>query len=186
MAGPSPISTPIQFTYEDYLHFSEDKRYEIIEGEVYMVPSPLTYHQRLALNLSMAVADFVRKNRLGEIFIPPLDVVLSDIDVVQPDILFISNGNAGIITEKNIQGAPDLVVEILSPSSDYKDKVLKRKLYAKYGVREYWLVYPDAKEIQVFTLKDAALAPWNIYRLCDIMQSALWPDLKLELKSIFG
>jgi len=186
MARPSPISTPIQFTYEDYLHFSEDKRYEIIEGEVYMVPSPLTYHQRVSRNLTCSIEVFVSERKLGEIFAAPLDVVLSNIDVVQPDILFVSNENAGIITEKNIQGAPDIVIEILSPSSDHKDKVLKRKLYAKFGVKEYWLVDPDAKQIQVFTLKDAALAPWNAYRLGEFTQSALWPDLNLELKSIFG
>ncbi|MEW6238350.1 MAG: Uma2 family endonuclease [Candidatus Omnitrophota bacterium] len=185
MAGPTPIASSIQFTYEDYLHFSDDKRYEIIEGEVYMVPSPLTYHQRIALNLSMATNDYVVRNCFGEVFISPLDVVLSDIDVVQPDIFFISNENLRIITEKNIQGAPDLVVEILSPSSDYKDKVLKSKLYAKYGVKEYWLVDPGAKQIQVFALKDAALALWNAYRLDETMHSALWPELKLELKSIF-
>ncbi|MEW6238349.1 MAG: Uma2 family endonuclease [Candidatus Omnitrophota bacterium] len=185
MAGSTPIASSIQFTYEDYLHFSDDKRYEIIEGEVYMVPSPLTYHQKVSIRLERFVEDYVIERDLGEIYHAPLDVVLSDIDVVQPDILFISNDNDGIITEKNIQGAPDLVIEILSPSSDHKDKVLKKKLYAKYGVKEYWLVDPGAKEIQVFTLKDAALTLWNAYRLDEIMQSALWPELKLELKSIF-
>ncbi|MEW6238353.1 MAG: Uma2 family endonuclease [Candidatus Omnitrophota bacterium] len=186
MAGPSPISTPIQFTYEDYLHFSDDKRYEIIEGEVYMVPSPFTNHQQVSRRLERLIEDYVMARDLGEIFDAPLDVVLSDIDVVQPDIFFISNKNSGIITYKNIQGAPDLAIEILSPSSDHKDKVLKKKLYAKYGVKEYWLVDPDAKQIQVFTLKDAALTQWNAYRLDETMQSALWPELNLELKSIFG
>ncbi|MEW6238352.1 MAG: Uma2 family endonuclease [Candidatus Omnitrophota bacterium] len=186
MAGPFTISTPIQFTYEDYLHFSDEKRYEIIEGEVYMVPSPLIYHQRVSRNLMRLIEDFVLEKNLGEVYYAPLDVVLSDINVVQPDILFVSIENAGIITDKNIQGAPDLVIEILSLSSDHKDKVLKRNLYAKFGVKEYWLVDPDAKQIQVFTLKDGALAPWNAYRLDETMQSALWPDLKLELKSIFG
>ncbi|MEW6238351.1 MAG: Uma2 family endonuclease [Candidatus Omnitrophota bacterium] len=185
MAGSTPIATSIQFTYEDYLHFSEDKRYEIIEGEVYMVQSPLTYHQRVSGNIFRVIAEYVEDRHLGVTFSAPLDVVLSDIDVVQPDILFVSNENAGIITDKNIQGAPDMVIEILSPSSDYKDKVLKSKLYAKFGVKEYWLVDPGAKQIQVFTRKDAALALWNAYRLDETMHSALWPELILELKSIF-
>ena len=185
MNDRSTLTQPIKFTYEDYLHFSEDKRYEIIDGEVYMVPSPVTYHQKVGRNLFLNLWDFVKENQLGEVLSAPLDVVLSDIDVVQPDILFVSKERQSIITDKNIQGAPDLVVEILSPSSTYKDRVLKNKLYSKYGVKEFWLVDPDKREIQILILKENILTPLKTFRQNEILQSHLLNGLAIRLTEIF-
>ena len=135
------LNTNLKFTYEDYVLMPEGKRYEIVEGELYMVPAPTTTHQRISRKLEEMLSRFVEERKLGEVFDAPIDVVFSETDIVQPDIIFISNENKNIIKEENIKGAPDLIIEILSPSSAQRDKTIKKKLYAKNGVKEYWLVY---------------------------------------------
>ncbi|MBI5235280.1 MAG: Uma2 family endonuclease, partial [Deltaproteobacteria bacterium] len=150
-----------QYTYADYLAINDDKRYEVMEGHIMMVPAPNTYHQRISWKISHSLGNFVLENGLGEVFDAPTDVVLSDDVVVQPDILFISKERAGIIEEKAIMGAPDIVVEIISPSSSFNDSVRKREIYQRFGVKEYWLVFPEEKAIEVMTLEN------GIYReLC--------------------
>jgi len=179
------ITKPIKFTYEDYLHFPEDKRYEIIDGEVYMVPSPGRDHQDASWNLEFTLGIFVKERRLGKVYHAPFDVVLSEIDVVQPDIMFISKERLNIITEKNIMGAPDLIIEILSESSEYRDRVIKKKLYSKYGVKEYWLVDPGKKEIEVMALQESGLETVRICGKEDILESLILKGLKIKLDEIF-
>ena len=143
-------STPaIKFTYADYRNTPDDKRYELLDGDLVMAPAPGTAHQRALRKLTILLGLTVERTGVGEVFIAPCDVVLSDTDVVQPDLLFVSNERAHIITDENIQGAPDLVVEILSPSTAERDQTFKRSLYAKHGVKEYWLVDTDAKTVTV-------------------------------------
>ena len=137
--------TKKKYTYQDYLELPDDgNRYEIIEGELVMPPAPYTIHQDICRNIATELTIYTRKMKLGKIYFAPTDVVLSDINVVQPDILFISNENLQIITEKNIKGVPDLIVEIISPSTEYYDLFVKKETYEKSGVKEYWLVdrYP--------------------------------------------
>ena len=142
-----------QLTYEDYLQFPDDgKRHEIIEGDHYMTPAPRTKHQRISRRLLVALSGFAASRRLGEVFAAPFDVVLSDENVVQPDLLFVSAARAAVVTEDNIQGAPDLIVEILSESSRKKDEVTKRKLYERFGVQEYWIVDPELEIVKIFKL----------------------------------
>ena len=179
------VKKPIKFTYEDYLHFPEDKRYEIIDGEVHMVPSPGPYHQDISWRLELTISTFVEKNGLGKIYHAPLDVVFSETDVVQPDIMFISKERLNIITEKNVQGAPDLIVEIISPTSEYRDRVIKRKLYSKYEVKEYWLVDLEKKEIEVMVLGESGLETVKIYKKTDILESLVLKGIKIKLDDIF-
>jgi Uma2 family endonuclease len=176
-----------KFTYEDYLHFPEDKRYEIIDGEVSMAPSPERIHQDVSRNLGFILWEFVKKNALGLVYYAPFDVVLSDIDIVQPDLIFVSNERKHIVTEKNIQGAPDLVIEIISPSSQYKDRVIKAKLYKKFGVREYWFIDPQEKQItlNVF-VSSKGKSSITIYTLSDLLESPLLVGLKISLKELFS
>ncbi len=178
------VKKPIKFTYEDYLHFPEDKRYEIIDGEVHMVPSPGPYHQDISWRLELTISTFVEKNGLGKIYHAPLDVVFSETDVVQPDIMFISKERLNIITEKNVQGAPDLIVEIISPTSEYRDRVIKRKLYSKYEVKEYWLVDLEKKEIEVMGLGESGLETVKIYQKTDILESLVLKGIKIKLDDI--
>lgn len=123
----------IKFTYEDYKNLpeSETKRYELIEGELCMVPSPTFEHQDIAANLGFALAKFVRDHKLGKVLHAPLGVVLDDENVVQPDIIFISKVRSRIIHKEAIRGAPDWVIEILSPSTGERDRTVKKKLYAR-------------------------------------------------------
>ena len=131
-----PVNT--RLTYDDFCLLPDDgKRREIIEGALYVTPSPLTPHQRVAMRLSIRLGSFVESHQLGELFAAPFDVVFSEYDVVEPDLLFISTARANLLTHKNVQGAPDLVVEILSESTARVDRSIKLKLYGKFGVDEY-------------------------------------------------
>ena len=142
-----------KYTYDDYLKTPDNKRYELIEGELYMTPSPITSHQRISRKIEFLLEKFVTENDLGEIFDAPYDVHFDDENVVQPDILFISKDRLNIIGDKNLQGAPDLVIEILSESNAYRDLIQKKKLYARFGVKEYWIVVPGEKTIDIHILK---------------------------------
>ena len=175
----------VKFTYRDYLQLPDDKRYELVEGELLLVPSPSLCHQRILGKLWRAISSHVEENRLGEVFFAPCDVVFSEISVVQPDLLFVSKGRLGILTDASIQGPPDLVVEILSPSTGQGDLGIKRNLYAKYGVREYWIVDPHSKTIEVLSLIDAGFSTEAIVPQTGRLSSSLFPDLDLNLTEIF-
>jgi len=125
----STKSTPDRYTYKDYLLIDDDKRYEILRGGLIMVPAPFTIHQRLLRNIEDILWNFVKEKKLGEVLVAPTDVVLSEDIVVQPDILFISKEGLDIIKEAAIMGSPDLIVEIISPSSASYDTVEKRDIY---------------------------------------------------------
>ena len=117
-------------------------------------PSPGASHQRKVFELAVIFRDFVGKRKLGEVFIAPLDVVFDDENTAQPDLIFIAKGNAGIVQERGVFGAPDLVVEILSPGSIRRDRYEKQALYARSGVKEYWIFDPANQSLEVLTLAD--------------------------------
>ena len=148
------MQTAIKFNYQDYLQLPEDKRYEIIDGELFMVPSPNEVHQRILLTLTTILLNYVKKNKIGYVYCAPFDVLFSEEDIVQPDIIFVSNENRKIITKDNIKGTPDLLIEILSPGTSKRDLGIKKKLYAKNGVREYWIVDPEQETTEVLNLKE--------------------------------
>jgi Uma2 family endonuclease len=182
MTSPRP---KVKFTYIDYVNAPEDKRYELLDGDLVVAPAPNTEHQSVSRNLGLPLWDFVRKGDLGQVFIAPYDVVLSDTDVVQPDILFVSKERAHIITRNNIQGAPDLVIEILSPGTADRDLTFKRALYARHGVREYWLVYLDTKSIEVLVLRRRRFETAAIYHRDQVLRSPLLEGLGLDLSEVF-
>jgi Uma2 family endonuclease len=175
----------IKFTYHDYLQLPDDKRYELVEGELCLVPSPSLYHQRISRELGTALHLYLRKHDLGETFYAPCDVVLSEISVVQPDLIFVSRERLGILAEANVQGAPDLVVEILSPSTGQRDLGIKRSLYAKYGVREYWIVDPEDKTVQVLSWTETGYHTEAVVPKTGTLNSILFADLELKLAGIF-
>jgi len=179
--------TKIKFTYEDYksLPESETKRYELLEGELIMVPSPNEYHQRISGNLEFILRAFVKDKNLGRIYDAPFDVAFSGEDVVQPDILFVSKERFQIITDEEILGAPDLVVEILSPATAERDRTYKRTLYARYGVHEYWIVDPEKKTIEVLSIGKVGFETSGMYRKTDILKSPIFPGLTIKLPDIF-
>ena len=180
MSVPNPAT---KFTYEDYLNAPEDKRYELLDGELVMTPAPGESHQSVSALLGWKLIQFVAENRLGKVYPAPFDVVLSDWDVVQPDLIFVSNARAPIITPANLQGAPDLVVEILSPSTAERDKTFKYALYAEHGVGEYWMV--DAKIITVLLLGERGFAVEGIYGEGETLESPTLGGFALELGNVF-
>lgn len=145
-----------RLTYDDFLLFPDDgKRHEIIDGEHYVTPSPNLRHQELVLRLTLEIGGHLKlRPEAGRLFIAPLDVVLSYHDVVEPDLLFVAGDQTEILTPANIQGAPALVVEVFLKSTRKKDAQIKRRLYDRTGVREYWLVDPELDLVQVFRRGD--------------------------------
>ncbi|MGB9716150.1 MAG: Uma2 family endonuclease [Thermodesulfovibrionales bacterium] len=179
------ITDKKKYTYQDYLKTPEDERYELIEGELLMTPAPVPNHQTISGRLDFELRKFVTENDVGEVFYAPCDVYLDDENVVQPDILLISKERLTIIGEKNIQGAPDLVIEIISENTAYRDLIQKKKLYARFGVKEYWIVIPEEESIEVYTLKDNTFMLHKTYTKENILESLYLKDLKIELKKIF-
>jgi len=179
------VTTTRKLTYEDYAKMPDDERYELLDGELVFMPSPTVIHQRLLRRLLIALSIWADELLLGEVHVAPLDVVLADTVVVQPDIMFISNDRASVITEPNIQGAPDLAIEILSPSDPNRDRVRKREIYERHGVGEYWLVDPDARNVTVLTLRDGAYLTAGIYGEGDTLTSLTLPGFTLNLADLF-
>ncbi len=180
------LKTPIKFTYEDYKNLpeSETKRYELLAGELVMTPSPTWRHQDISIKLAFRLQEFVTSHKLGRVACSPLDVVLGD-DVVQPDILFISHEKADIIQEGEIRGAPDLIIEILSAATAPRDRTYKRTLYARYGVREYWLVDPETRTIEVLTLGAKGYRQAGRYEQEQTLKSPLLSGLEIHLHEVF-
>ena len=173
------------YTYEDYLKTSDDERWELLDGELVMAPSPNMSHQRVATDLVTLLNAFVQESGLGSVYAAPADVVLSDTSVVQPDLLFVSREREQIITRANIQGAPDLAVEIRSPSTDERDRTVKRKLYAEHGVKEYWLVDPDAMTVTVLLLGESAFEEAGVYHKGQTLTSPTLKGFGVNLDDIF-
>ncbi len=174
------------FTYQDYLDLPEDgKRYEVINGELIMVAAPNTGHQIISAYIEVELYNFVQKKQLGQVLDAPVDVVLSESNVVQPDILFISKENLDIIAEKNIAGAPDLIIEIISPSSAYYDLLEKKELYATYNVKEYWIVEPKKKWIEVYLNKNGKFELDQRVEQTGVIKSCVVNGWSLELVNVF-
>ena len=176
----------IKLTVADYLDTPEGVRCQLLDGELILAAAPNNQHQRITRSLLLALHRFISDHNLGEVWFAPFDVVLSDHDVVQPDLLFVSHSRDAIITAANIQGAPDLAVEVLSPSTEGYDRGYKRELYARHGVREYWLVDPDAETIEVLTPGNGGFVRYALYGGRETLTSPLLPGLAVALAAIFG
>lgn len=174
-----------KYTYNDYLNIDDEKRYEVMKGELIMVPAPFTIHQRVLNNLSFFINKYVRDKKLGEVLVAPTDVVLAEDVVVQPDILFVSNERRDIIKEAAIIGSPDLVIEIVSPSSASYDTIEKREVYEKYGVEEYWLVFPQEKAIEILAIEKGIYKEFCKARKTGIAKSKSIEGLTVDIKEIF-
>ncbi len=174
-----------KFTYEDYRNTPDSIRYELLDGELVEMPSPKEIHQRLVLSLGTLFNIFVSTRNLGRVYIAPFDVVLSDTIVVQPDVMFVSNERSHIITEDNIRGAPDLVVEILSPSNVRNDTEVKREFYERHGVKEYWIFDPYARNITVLLLGENGYEISGIYGEGQTLTSPTLPGFSLNMDDIF-
>jgi Uma2 family endonuclease len=182
----STNETRVRFNYRDYRQLPDDQRYEIIDGELYMVKSNGSLHQVVLRNLESMVWPFVRDNQLGQVLFGPLDVILSEEDIVQPDLIFVSRERQEIISEHGCEGAPDLVVEVTSLATSKLDRQQKRELYAKYGVQEYWLVDPVARSIDQMELQGEKLSlKGSYFRKDERVTSQIIPELSLPVRQMF-
>ena len=174
-----------KLTYEDYAAMPEGDRYELIDGVLIVVASPNREHQSIQFELSLVVGNLVKAEDLGWVFNPPFDVLFSRTEVVQPDLIFVSKEREDIITDANIRGAPDLVVEILSPSSTRRDWRDKFDMYERHGVREYWLIDPDRRMAWLFTTEDGAFIEAGRYSAEDALASSVLGGASIDLSEVF-
>ena len=173
-----------KLTYADYLALPGDERYELLDGELVLVASPNEPHQRAAKRLAWQLLP-VEEQGLGQVYFAPFDVLLSDTEVVQPDLMFISQEREEIITHANVQGAPDLVVEILSPSTASRDWTRKREMYARHGVKELWIVDPEARIVWVMLLRDGDFELTGVYGEGQSFSSATLEGFTIDLDETF-
>ena len=173
-----------KFTYRDYVAWPDDERWELIDGEAYnMTPAPTTRHQNIVYNVSFILKSKLL-NKSCRPFVAPTDVVFSEYDVVQPDILVVCDEDK--ITEANIQGAPDLIVEVLSPATALKDKREKKGLYERYGVKEYIIIEPVDQYVERFLVEEGgAYSKGEIFGPREILNLVSLEGIELPLWEVF-
>ena len=177
----------VKLTYQDYLELPDDgNRYHIIEGDLVVTPAPGRNHQGTSGNLNDILRHHILGNDLGEIYYAPFDVILDDSTIVQPDLLYVDKGRARMLTERGMQGAPTLAVEILSPSSNRIDRVRKLHVYARFGVPFYWIVDPETRYIEAYRLAGES------YELTGYLQGTQsgmlppFPELEIRLVDVWS
>jgi Uma2 family endonuclease len=180
-------SDHVALTYQDYAALPDDgRRYEVHDGELLVTPTPSPQHQRCAASLFRVLDTHVRAHGLGEVLFAPLDVILSDTTIVQPDLVYLATDCLAAISRRGIEGPPTLVVEILSPSTTAIDRETKHRLYARHRVPFYWIVDPDARLIHAYRLDEdwytlavraSGSAPVHLppFRGLALIPDALWP-----------
>lgn len=182
------LETTTRLTYEDFLKLPDDgNRYEIIDGELFVNPSPVPQHQRIVLRILFEFELYFRRHGGGEVFPAPLDVLFDDSNIVEPDILVIKTDRASIVGPKNVQGAPNLVVEVLSDGTRRHDEIRKRKLYDQGGVDEYWIVDGELELVKIYRRTAAAFE-----RVAEIgseeggkLTTPLFPGFEYDVRELF-
>jgi Uma2 family endonuclease len=173
-----------KWTYQESLQLGEETRCEIIQGELTMPPSPNLEHQDISRDLGFSMAHYIQEKKLGKIFYAPIDVVLDETNVVQPDIVFVAKPNLSILRKRGIFGAPDLVVEILSPSSIRRDRYEKLELYAKFCVKEYWIVDPYNQSIEVLCWEGTGYSLFSFASEKGKVKSKVLEGFEVEIGSL--
>jgi len=185
----SPAGSRVKLTYDDFLLFPDDgQRHELIDGEHYVTASPNMKHQRVSGNLYFLIRGWLEQHPAGQIFYAPFDVVFTRFDVVEPDLLYMSNARAQeVLTPANVQGVPDLVIEIGSPSTRKRDETIKRRLYEREGVSEYWVVDPDLDVIRVYAREGNGFgrARELSVEASDVLTTPLLEGFELRFSDVF-
>jgi Uma2 family endonuclease len=176
----------IVLTYDDYCLLPNDlNRYEILDGELSVTPAPRTQHQRTSSHLHVILANHIRARHLGDIYAAPTDVILAPTTVVQPDLIYIGNDRRHIVTERAIEGAPTLLIEILSPTTHQTDRVTKAQLFARYQVPHYWLIDTDQRTLEAYEL---ATDHYNLVASAtnaDVFTPSLFSGLFIQLDDLW-
>ena len=177
------VNTQVRLTYQDYMELPDDKRYEIIDGELFEMTAPTVRHQVLLGNLFIIFKPYVRRQRLGSVYMAPIDVIFAEDTIVQPDLVFVAESRRHIVQDHAIVGAPDLVIEILSPSTAAHDRNRKAQLYERYGIAEYWMVETEAVEVR--RLRYGEYGNAEIYD-SGVVSTPLIPGLDVTLADVFA
>ena len=184
MGSMADLLTRPRKTVEDFMKLPEGTLAELIDGEIFMTPGPFVPHQRVVLNLAVEIRAFARARMLGETLLSPMDVHLPSGDIVEPDLVFVRRENLAIIQDW-IRGAPDLLIEVLSPSHPERDLIVKRDLYARTGVREYWIVDPSDHSVQAWRLVEGRYEPSGYRREGQSLTTDLLPGFDLAVAKLF-
>ena len=174
-----------RFTIQDYMATPEDKRYQLLDGEITVAPLPSVAHQRILGNLVRSLIAILADRDLGQVWAAPLDVVLSEYDVVQPDVSFVAKSRAYIVTGGYVQGAPDLIVEVLDIGTVEYDRGYKCQLYGRHGVKEYWMVDPDSETIDVLGESEDGIVTLNSFGNTGDLLTPLMNGQALDLDGLF-
>ncbi len=180
------LTQQVMLTVDDYRLMPETgPRYQLIEGDLIMAPAPNRYHQDITRNLEFLLLKYLEKHPIGKLYHAPFDVYLSQFNVFQPDIVFVAKGRLSILTDAGAEGAPNLIIEILSPRTANLDRESKRKVYAREGVEELWIIDPTVETITVFRFEVDPEQPVAVHRLKDTISSPCLPGFKLRVRDIF-
>jgi Uma2 family endonuclease len=180
--------TGVKLTWDDYVQFPDDgKRHELIDGEHYVTASPFRRHQAIVRELLVAIANYLSAHPIGEVFGAPFDVIVSRFDVVEPDLLYVSKERAPDVLKEWVRGAPDLVIEVASESTRKRDETIKRALYERAGVLEYWIVDPEIDVVRIYHRNgDRFDRPIELSRGAgDVVTSPILPGFQFALDAIF-
>ena len=184
-----PTSSGTKLTYDDFVLFPDDgMRHELIDGEHYVTPAPNFVHQRIVGDIYFLIRTWLEQHAIGQIYLSPFDVVFSRFDVVEPDLLYMSNDRAAqVLTDANVQGVPELVIEVGSPSTRRRDETIKRRLYERSGVSEYWVVDPELELVRGYRAGEKGFAkPVELsLEAGDVLTTPLLAGLELPLSRIF-
>jgi Uma2 family endonuclease len=175
------------YTYADYCALPEDgSRYELLEGDLEVTPAPNLRHQKISRELTFVLLGHIKAADLGELFAAPVDVIFDEKTILQPDIIFVARERCAILSERGVEGPPDLVVEILSSTTSRKDRILKMRLYAKHGVKWYWLVDPDARTLEELNLVREHYSLTGACQSGESFTPGIFPGLAIDLRELFA
>lgn len=181
MPGPQ-----VKFTFQDLLTAPDDgNRYEIFEGELIVTPSPALKHQNAVFNLTLLLGQYIKTHKLGTMLSAPIDVYFDAETVFKPDLLFVSDERSHILEEQRINGAPDLIIEILSPATEDQDRGFKFRHYEKEGVREYWLADPNKEILEIYMLKQKGYELHGRFSNNDEVSAPTFSSLSFHLEELW-
>lgn len=179
-----------RWTYAEYARLPSEgsTRYEVIANELVVTPAPGRKHQRVSMDLATVLNAFVREHDLGEVYHAPFDVLFAEGDYMEPDLLFVRKDRLDVLSDRGVEGAPDLIVEITSPSTGHRDRGIKLERYRLYGVAEYWVVDPELRAVEVWDFAAGATAPRTVRPREPLVWAPNDVDVPLEidLKELLG
>lgn len=163
----------------------DGRRYEVLNGSLYMAPAPNRTHQRISRNLCRIIYDYLHRHKIGEAYDAPFDVYFDSLNVVQPDLVYVSNAQKDVLVAEGVRGTPDLVVEILSPGTTKRDLRDKLDLYVKSGVREIWIISPTDRSVRVYLPHEFKSEPARVLSESEVLKSPFFPGLAIPCEEIF-